>query len=529
MTILTSPLRRSLAAAACILATPVAAQEVTISTTTESARRLFLDARDRFHMTRFAEARELLEETLEEEPGLALAHAYLALAESFTYHDPTSSLTAARDPAATANSGERLMADALASFLDHDLGGAVSTLLEVMSAFPDDPYVRHALGFTLVDFGVTHEGIEVLESLLADRPDFVAAWNHLGYAYLDLGDLQQALGCQRRFVALAPDNPSAHDSLADGLATTGRIDEAIASLTRAALLDPRYAYAYLHLGDILTIEDELQLARASYRRAIDMDSPNGPGFSIFAWHRIAQSWLHGLDFEAARATYRTIIDLCDKLDADDDALAAERMLLTTLLVEGEGSAAREVLQSLESRVDRLPGSERTARESWISFYRGWLGVVEHDTDAIDRMIDILEAEPTRDPDRRLAARLRGEAALADLRFEDAATAFEMAGTSDPVVLVRLAAAYDGLGRQATAGALFNEAASCDTFDFECALARGLAQPLSWSPPPISDPFDWETIPPGAEDSVPDTIARLGRIHDSRTRLTQPMVSSSLRP
>jgi tetratricopeptide (TPR) repeat protein len=276
----------------------------------------------------------------------------------------------------------------------------------------------------------------------------------------------------------------------------------------------------------LTIEDELQLARASYRRAIDIDSPYGPGFSIVAWHRIAQSWLHGLDFEAARATYRTIIDLCDKLDADDDALAAERMLLTTLLVEVEGAAAREVLQSLESRVDRLPESERAARESWISFYRGWLGVVEHDADVIGRMIDILEADPTRDPDRRLAARLRGEAALADMRFEDAATALEMAGTSDPVVLVRLAAAYDGLGRQATAVALFNEAASCDTFDFECALARGLAQPLGWSVPPVSDPFDWESIPPGSDDSAPDTIARFGRTPSPTTR---PKGSPSVRP
>ena len=523
MTILTSRFRRVLVVAACCLAAPLAAQEVTISASTEDARRAFLEARDNFHMTRFARARELLEETVAEEPDLAIAHAYLALAESFTYHDPASSLAAARDPAARANPGELLMADALASFLDHDLAGVVSTLLEVLTTFPDDPYARHALGFTLVDFGVTHEGIEVLESLLADRPDFVAAWNHLGYGYLDLGDLQQALGCLRRFVALAPDNPSAHDSLADVLATAGRIDEAIASLTRATLLDPRYAYAYLHMGDVLTIEDDLQLARASYGRAIDIDSPNGPDFSIVVWHRIAQSWLHGLDFEAARATYRTIIDLCDKLDADDDAWAAERMLLTTLLVEGEGPAARQVLQSLESRIDSLPDPELATQESMVSFYRGWLGVVEHDDDEVDRMIDILETDPTRTTDRRLAARLRGEAALADLRFEDAATAFEMAGTSDPVVLVRLAAAYDGLGRQATAVALFNEAASCDTFDFECALARGLAQPLSWSPPPVSDPFDWEAIPPGAEDGVPDTIARLGW---SPGPAGEPMVWSS---
>jgi len=508
--LIVTPFRSLFVAAACCFAAPLAAQEITISARNESTRRLFFEARDNFHMTQFAKARDLLEETLEDEPDLAIAHAYLALAESFTYHDPASSLAAAADIAARANSGERMMADALTSFLGNDLAEAVSTLLNVVDTFPDDPYARHALGFILVDLGVTQDGIEVLESLLADRPDFIAAWNHLGYGYLDLGDIRQALGCLHRFVSLAPNNPSARDSLADALAAAGRVDEAIASLTRASLLEPRYAYAYLHLGDILTIEDELPMARASYRRAIDIDSPYGPGFIVVAWHRVAQSWLHGLDFEAARATYRTIIDLSDKLGSADDALAAERMLLTILLVEGEGTTAREVLQSLESRVERLPQIERAARESWIPFYRGWLGVVEHDTSEINQMIDALEASPTHDVGRRLASRLRGEAALADLRFDDAVTAFESAGSADPVVIVRLAMAHDGLGRSATASALFNEAASCDAFDFECALARGLSQPLGWPAAPLYDPFDWDPILQPPDDSDSDAIARLWR-------------------
>jgi len=508
---------------------PVASQEVPISTRTEAARRLFFEARGHFHMTRFADARELLEETLEMEPDLAIAHAYLALAASFTYHDPEPSLAAASDPAARASSGERLMADALGSFLDNDLDGAVSNLLTVLATFPDDPWARHALGFTLVDLGAPQDGIEVLESLLADRPDFIAAWNHLGYGYLDLGDLQQALGCLHRFAALAPDNPSARDSLADAFAAAGRIDEAIASLTRALLLDPRYAHAQLNMGDVLTIEDELELARASYRRALEIDSSYGTEFDIVVWHRIAQSWLHGLDLEAAQETYRTIIALADKLGSVDDALEGERMLLTTFLVEFEGPDAREVLDSIRGRLDGMTDSERTAYQTWLSFFQGWLGVVEREADEVDRMIGVLEADPTRQLSLRLAARLRGEAALADLRFEDAARAFEAAGTSDPVVLVRLAIAYDGLGRSATASALFNEAASCDTFDFECALARSLAQPLAWASDPLADPFDWEPAPPRSDEDSPDTIARLGRSQNSAENSTSSSITEASSP
>ena len=203
--------------------------------------------------------------------------------------------------------------------------------------------------------------------------------------------------------------------------------------------------------------------------------------------------------------------------ASEHWLAANWRPLTMLLVEGDGAAARDVLRSLESRVARLPESAREDRQSWISFYRGWLGVLEHDAAGVDRMIAELETDATDDLRRRLVARLQGEAALGDLRFEDAVGAFEQAATSDPFVLVRLAAAYDGLGRSATATALYNEAASCDTFDFECALARGLAQPIGWPAPPSTAPFDWESTPPETKDGAPDTIARLGQRLESTTR------------
>jgi len=48
-------------AAACCFAAPLAAQEITISARNEGTRRLFFEARDNFHMTQFAKARDLLE------------------------------------------------------------------------------------------------------------------------------------------------------------------------------------------------------------------------------------------------------------------------------------------------------------------------------------------------------------------------------------------------------------------------------------------------------------------------------------
>jgi tetratricopeptide (TPR) repeat protein len=473
--------------------------EIEISAAGLDSRELFERGRDAFHRAWFERADELLGETVAVDPELAIAQAYKAASESFLYRDPAGRIARARQ-AGHANEAERMMTDALLSFTEGDYESTVATLRRLLETHPDDRYARHALGFTLIDLGRTREGVGVLSSLLADHSDFVAAWNHLGYAYLDLGDLDRAEQAMARFVTEDPDNPASHDSWADVLVEEHRYDEAVASLTRATLLEPTYAYGMAHLGDVLLADGSPVLARAAYHRAIEMASADSPRYELVARQRIAATWVRQLQLDAARTELGALTAAADSLADPGSALAGVRARMTIELVNGDAEAAGQTLELYQRRVADLGEHGADLGEpTQITFFEGWLSVVEGNLSDADALLGDLEAAADEDDldALALADRLSGEISMAQLQYADAIEAFESAGADDPLVAVRLALAYEGDNKPAAAQALFDSAAACEDVDIGCALAATLAAPLfdlDWSLPALPLP----QLPPSQE-------------------------------
>ena len=349
-----------------------------------------------------------------------------------------------------------------------------------MEGWPNDRYARHALGFTFVDLGHPERGLPILEALLRDEPEFFAAWNHLGYAYLETGDGIRSEQAITRFVAEDPRNPSARDSLADVLVATGRIDEAVASLTRSILLDEGYAYGMQHLGDLMVLQGELSMARTAYLRSVEMAAAYSPRFGLVVHERIAGTWLRQFQFDNADAILDKLRDEAVMLGEEGSALAAQRARLTLQLTTGHSDVADPILVTYSEQVANLGDAASDFGEpSYLDFFTGWKAAVDgRFSDAESALTRLESAAPDADSlEVILGARLLGELALAQLQYDEAIDAFEMAGGSDPLVSLRLALAYDAAGRPAAADALFESAAMCDTYDVECALASALATPL----------------------------------------------------
>lgn len=480
--------------------------ELDISASGIESRELFERGRDAFHRAWFERASELLTETVMIDPELAIAHGYRAAAEAFLYLDPSESISRARK-AAHASDGELLMVDALVGLAEDDYEEALQALRTLLDRNPGDRFARHALGFTLVDLGRPREGIPILRSLLADHPEFAAAWNHLGYAYLDLGDLDRAEQAFARFVREDPDNPAAHDSWADLLFERNRTDEAVASLTRAILLEPEYAYAMIHLGDVLVADGGLTIARAAYRRSIAMVADASSGFPLVARERIAATWVRQLQLDTARSALDDLVAAADAAGDLAFVLSAIRSRLTIEIVNGDERAGVGTLAIYSERVAGLGDEGADLGEpAQLNFFSGWLAIVQEDfAGAEERASELEAAAGAGDVEALvLAARLYGEIDMARLDFAGAADAFEAVGTDDPLVVVRLALAYEGDDRPAAATALYESAAACSTFDVSCALAFALAAPLDeldWSLPEVPPPL----LPPpyAPPDDEPD--------------------------
>ncbi len=480
-------------------------QEIEISAVSPESRAVFEQARDAFHRAWFERANELLDETLALDADLAIAQAYKAVAESFLYFDPSGRTSLALDLAAAATPGERLMVSALVAFADGDYEPAAVALRRLTEQYPDDSYARHALGFTLVDLGLSRQGLAVLQGLLEDQPGFFAAWNHLGYAYLDLGELDLAAQAMTRFVASDPANPSARDSLADVMIEAGRLDEAIAGLTRAIMLEGGYGYGYQHLGDVLVMDGNPAMARRAYELGFEEGTAYSPRFELLARERIAAAWIRQLQHDSAVSALEDVRTRASALNEPATALAANRAQLTIRLSTSDAQSAAEMLATYAAAVDAL-GDEASGvgEPTYLIFFEGWHAVSQgRFADAEAALGDLEDAADRADPVALLlGARLLGEISLAQLEFVTAIESFEAAGSDDPLVALRLAVAYEGDGKPAAAAALFDEAAACSSFNIECALARALAAPL-FDPSLALPDFGIPGIPPEEVDPTDD--------------------------
>ena len=118
---------------------------------------------------------------------------------------------------------------------------------------------------------------EVLDALLAERPDHVAALTLLGAARLALGEATAAAAAFERALAERPDDPHARVGLGEALVTLGRPAEALPHLVRGVdeargdrtLLGG----AYLALGRAWRAQGELDKAVRELRKAV-AESPD---------------------------------------------------------------------------------------------------------------------------------------------------------------------------------------------------------------------------------------------------------------
>jgi Tfp pilus assembly protein PilF len=68
----------------------------------------------------------------------------------------------------------------------------LAALLGFLEDDPDDPFTRFALALEYVKEGQEESGLEVFESLVGDRPDYVGTYYHLAALYRRLGNIESA-------------------------------------------------------------------------------------------------------------------------------------------------------------------------------------------------------------------------------------------------------------------------------------------------------------------------------------------------
>jgi tetratricopeptide (TPR) repeat protein len=159
-------------------------------------------------------------------------------------------------------------AEAAALAASGDEPGGRAVLAALYKVRPRDPVVAIAYAAYEDRQGRTVAALRLLDQVLRERPNHVAALNLAGYLRADTnGDLARAERDLRRARKLAPGDPAILDSWGWLRFRQGKLDDAAKILGRAVALAPREPEILFHLGETLAATGDHAGARKVLEQA----------------------------------------------------------------------------------------------------------------------------------------------------------------------------------------------------------------------------------------------------------------------
>lgn len=279
-----------------IIATPVLAQEIPVTTTNNEAKTLFVEGRTLFDNIRFDEARIVFDNALQKDPDFALANIYRAIVAT-TDSDFEQHLTKALNNKDRVSEGERLFIEAVnANALNRPMH-AIALVKDAIKQYPNDKRLHHQLANYYQSSNMTKEAQEQLYKVIELDDQFAPAYNNLGYLYKDLGDYEKAERSFNTYISLLPEEANPHDSIADLYTKMGEYDLAIEHYNKALELNPNFYFSQQKIGNNLVFKGLYEDGRQAYKQAIAIT----PSVSskIFMHQSLANTYLYENNFDQA--------------------------------------------------------------------------------------------------------------------------------------------------------------------------------------------------------------------------------------
>jgi len=223
------------------------------------AHDLFLKAREllqapNLNREKYERAKALMERAIELDPDYALAHAGLAMAHMFNYHnrwtdDADASLASANDFALKAleldpNEPFAYFASAIPAQFLHDNQRTKAAVDKALALNPNYAPALNARGAHAIYTGHPEAAIPDVERAMRLDPGFSQQYLHfLGLAHFLLGHYETAATMFQERILLAPETDISRSALASALGHLGQIDKARRTWAELKKINPEYSFS----------------------------------------------------------------------------------------------------------------------------------------------------------------------------------------------------------------------------------------------------------------------------------------------
>jgi tetratricopeptide (TPR) repeat protein len=453
------------------------ADKVPVSTKSEEARELYVEARDLFEKLRFTDARDLYLQALERDGDFALAHLGVANT-STTANEFFESIDRAAALVEGVSEGERLMilgTDAAARSNPARQGELYTQLVEV---HPDDERARALLGnyfFGIQDYG---RAIEQYEQGIAVNSDYAPIYNMLGYAYRFTENFEGAEKAFKKYVQLIPGEPNPYDSYAEFLMKRGRFEESIVNYEKALEINKNFVASYVGIALNQVLLGKGDEARETLARLASVGRNVAEKRQALQW--IALSHVFEGNHDAAVKAAGELFELA-KADNDGPTMSGDKIFMGNILLDS-GNADEALARFNEGveiieKADVLEEVKKATRRNHLFFEaRALLRKGDLKTAKSKAHAYMKRTRANKVPfEVRQAHELAAMVALEEEDYDFALGLLREASQQNPRVLYLTALAHQGNGDEEAARGFFQRAADFNGLNFNYAYVRDDAQ------------------------------------------------------
>jgi tetratricopeptide (TPR) repeat protein len=451
--------------------------KIPITTASDDARRLYLQARDLAEKLRLTDAHRVYEQAAAKDSNFALAYVGLANT-SGTNKEFIDATTRAAALADRVSEGERHLIGALEAGLKNDPASVLSHYTTLVEMFPNDERAHTLLATAYFGRQDYAKAIDQYVKATTINPSYSPAHNQLGYAYRFVEKFDEAEKAFKKYIELIPDDPNPYDSYAELLMKRGRFQESIAQYEKALSIDPNFVASYIGIGNNHIFMGHPDQARAAFAKIAAVARNTGEKRTARLW--TAASYVHEGATDKALEELQAGYALA-KAEHDGASMSGDLTLMGDILREaGRFDAALAKYAAAIDVIDKAQVPEELKETARINqlFEQGRVAVAKNDlATAKARATEYAgKVGPRKVPfEVRQQHELAGLIALAENRPSVAVEEFTRANQQDPRILYLTGQAWQAAGNSEKATAFVRKAADFNGLAFNYAYVRTKAK------------------------------------------------------
>ena len=451
---------------ACMLincsSTPVDDGKVPISTSSDKARELFVQARNLNEGLRANDAIPLLEQALALDSNFAQAHLLMSqvapgAAEFFA------SLDAARKSAAHASEAEQLMITSFDAGVNGNTPVQEQTLQKLVAARPRDERVHTLVGNLYFAQQRYPEAIAAYQKALAIDSTFSPVYNQLGYSYRFSDKDADAEIAFKKYIELVPNDPNPYDSYAELLMKLGRFDESIAQYERALKVQSTFQPSYFGIATNLNFLGRHEEARVRLQQVLDAAENDGQRRAAF--NAMAASYIDEGKYEQALEMLTKQYDIAATKN-DFAAMSGDVNTIGNVLLEmgRYDDALKKFNETVEMQAKAENNSEKLSEQARLNFEydAGRVAAWKGDLETAKKYLASYQAkaEANQNPFQLWQAhQLAGIVAMQEKNWDEAISRLKQSNLQNPYNLYLIGEAYNAVGDTERAPEYLHKAAN----------------------------------------------------------------------